>query len=98
MEGELNFLTTAKKTLLEDKGVYSSNFSRWIKSSLPYHVSLLSEKAITTIVLHVHKFGGCLNLRSPKWLAHFFYIGGKHDVETDAYSCLIASVGVYRVR
>ena len=56
MEGELNFLTTAKKTLLEDKGVYSSDFSRWIKSSLPYHVSLPPEKAITTIVLHVHKF------------------------------------------
>ena len=32
MEGELNFLTTAKKTLLEDKGIYSSDFSSWVKS------------------------------------------------------------------
>ena len=32
MEGELNFLTTAKKTLLEGKGIFSSDFSTWVKS------------------------------------------------------------------
>ena len=32
MEAELNFLQTAKKTLLEDKGLFSSDFSRWVSS------------------------------------------------------------------
>ena len=39
-----------------------------------------------------------LNSRLPKWLAHVFRIGGKHDVEANAYSCFIASIGVHRVR
>ena len=32
MEGELNFLQAAKKTLIEDKGSYSADFSRWVSS------------------------------------------------------------------
>lgn len=42
--------------------------------------------------------GRCLDTRLPKWLADRFCEVGKHDVETDAYSCLIAAVGVDRVR
>ena len=42
--------------------------------------------------------GRCLKAQLPKWPAHFFRIGGKHDVETDACSCFIASVDVHRVR
>ena len=37
-------------------------------------------------------------MRLPKWLTHHFCVCGKHDVEADTYSCLIALVGVHRVR
>ena len=39
----------------------------------------------------------CFAPRLPKWRAHAFPIVGKHDIETDAYSGLIALVGVHRV-
>ena len=31
----------------------------------------------------------------PQRLAHGFAIVGEHDIETDAYSCLIAAVGIH---